>query len=441
MSGDIHDFSIESIAELERIAIKNVDEEEQWDFFDWFDDALAEKLEINENLNDLKQYHEEMMDKYNIGKKKLKSIIKDVTFVDQTHAKIWDQINDELSLYLKKITILNDTIKPSRLAYTSSEDLKIFLNKKDEEYKANFEATEANITLLNQYIEQELYPPEWWESLLSGAEGFVVSATRNLVFEPLFAILDTLELEDLSRNGVINLDNIEKWLRENTFDENAYLTGSKLGEITSIVAGIFEAGIGLGMIAMGGAGFLAGGTMVLTGVGAAPGGLTVAASSELIAAGSGILMMGSATLGSGSEKLGKQIEDSDVDLDDLQDVDTSLGEGASGAKLTNSVETQASINKKLETYLLDKNHIKGGSKAEWFDQALGYNQSNMNDLAKQIVFDPKTAIQTNVTQYGVQYNQLISITGANGKVVDVTFAWIRNKDGIIRLVTAIPTKK
>jgi WXG100 family type VII secretion target len=31
--------------------------------------------------------------------------------------------------------------------------------------------------------------------------------------------------------------------------------------------------------------------------------------------------------------------------------------------------------------------------------------------------------------------------GANGKTIDVTFAFIRNNDGVVRLVTAIPASK
>ena len=127
-------------------------------------------------------------------------------------------------------------------------------------------------------------------------------------------------------------------------------------------------------------------------------------------------------------------------IDKVEDVED-IAKGASGAKVTNSIETQTSVNKKLETYLLDKSHPVGGSKANWFDEALGFNKSNMGDLSKQIVFDPKVATQTAITEYGTKFNQVIKITGANGKVIDVTFAWIENKDGIVRLVTAIPTKK
>jgi filamentous hemagglutinin len=59
-------------------------------------------------------------------------------------------------------------------------------------------------------------------------------------------------------------------------------------------------------------------------------------------------------------------------------------------------------------------------------------------LARQIVFDPAKAIATSATQYGQKYQQVIAINGANGRVIDVLFVWIKNNDGIVRLVTAIP---
>ena len=104
-------------------------------------------------------------------------------------------------------------------------------------------------------------------------------------------------------------------------------------------------------------------------------------------------------------------------------------------------KTAASVIDKLQRYLLNPDHPVGGSKAKWFEQALGYTKDNLDSLAKQIVFDPSKAVMTEVTQYGTMYNQVITITGANGKEIDVTFAWIKNVDGIVRLVTAIPVSK
>lgn len=111
-------------------------------------------------------------------------------------------------------------------------------------------------------------------------------------------------------------------------------------------------------------------------------------------------------------------------------------EGAEAARIA-----QASIREKLDKYLLNPDHPVGGPKAKWFEQALGFTRANSGDLERQIVFDQSRAVETGVTQYGTKYNEVIPITGANGKTIDVTFAFIRNNDGVVRLVTAIPNSK
>lgn len=117
---------------------------------------------------------------------------------------------------------------------------------------------------------------------------------------------------------------------------------------------------------------------------------------------------------------------------DMADGDSCADDIAAGIQ-------RESVLKKLKTYILNKVHPVGGEKAVWFEQALGYNETNMADLAKQIVFNPETAVVFKVSEFGTQYNQIISIIGANGKVIDVTFGWIMNTDGFVRLVTAIPS--
>lgn len=104
-------------------------------------------------------------------------------------------------------------------------------------------------------------------------------------------------------------------------------------------------------------------------------------------------------------------------------------------------ETRLSVDDKLDRYLLNKDHPVGGSKAKWFESALGFNKNNAKGLADQIKFDPKKATKSATTEHGTKYNQLIPVKGANGKTIEVNFAWIKNNDGIIKLVTAIPAKK
>ncbi len=119
--------------------------------------------------------------------------------------------------------------------------------------------------------------------------------------------------------------------------------------------------------------------------------------------------------------------------------------GRGGAGATQAAEaarlSQESVRDKLERYLLDPDHEVGGPKAKWFEQALGFTRQNAPDLSKQIVFAESRAVFTGVTEFGTKYNQIIPITGANGKIIDVTFGWIRNNDGVVRLVTAIPTSR
>jgi len=111
------------------------------------------------------------------------------------------------------------------------------------------------------------------------------------------------------------------------------------------------------------------------------------------------------------------------------------------ARAVAQAATKLSITDKLERYLLNLANPKGCDKAKWFQQALGFTKENAAGLAKQIKFDPAKAVQTAVTEHGTKFNQVIEIVGMNGKHIEVTFAWIRNKDGIVRLVTAIPTPR
>jgi predicted DNA-binding protein len=110
------------------------------------------------------------------------------------------------------------------------------------------------------------------------------------------------------------------------------------------------------------------------------------------------------------------------------------------AKKLMDAASASSVSDKLIRYLLNFSHKTGASKAKWFKEALGFTTDNMDDLAKQIVFNPAKAVQTAITEHGVKYNQVISVLGANGKKIDVVFAWIKGNDGIVKLVTAIPTK-
>jgi hypothetical protein len=100
--------------------------------------------------------------------------------------------------------------------------------------------------------------------------------------------------------------------------------------------------------------------------------------------------------------------------------------------------TEESVADKLQRYLLNPDHPEGASKAKFFDKALGFTRANSGDLAKQLVFNPDEAIQTSVTQFGQKFEQVTNVVGANGRTVPIKTAWIKNNDGVVRLITAVP---
>ncbi len=103
-------------------------------------------------------------------------------------------------------------------------------------------------------------------------------------------------------------------------------------------------------------------------------------------------------------------------------------------------ESAASVRDKLNRYLLSPEHISGGPKARWFEQALGFGRENTEDLAKQLVFDKSQAVQKAITQHGTVFNQPIHVTGANGRTIPVITGWTIGKDGVPRLNTAFPSR-
>jgi len=98
--------------------------------------------------------------------------------------------------------------------------------------------------------------------------------------------------------------------------------------------------------------------------------------------------------------------------------------------------TRESIALKLDRYLLNPFHENGKHKAKWFKTALGFTIQNRDLLAQQIKFDPDKAIFLRRCLHGWIYKQNIDIIGVTGKTIPITFEWIINRDGVIRLVTA-----
>ena len=103
----------------------------------------------------------------------------------------------------------------------------------------------------------------------------------------------------------------------------------------------------------------------------------------------------------------------------------------------------ATINpKKLTEYALDPNHPVGGNKAKVFESALGYNQSNADDLMRQIYekLPSSEAVLGKLDEYGQRYTVDIPITGPNGNTVNVRTGWIIKTGSDIPELTTIYVK-
>lgn len=120
---------------------------------------------------------------------------------------------------------------------------------------------------------------------------------------------------------------------------------------------------------------------------------------------------------------------------------SSAGQSAKGAEWADAGFDTTNLQSKLEGYLLDASHPQNQTKADWFKQALGFDKSNWQSLASQIRFDEGIAVATKTSQYGQTFEQVIPITGVNGKTINVSFVFIKDNSGSVRLVTGIPSKK
>jgi len=92
-----------------------------------------------------------------------------------------------------------------------------------------------------------------------------------------------------------------------------------------------------------------------------------------------------------------------------------------------NVERATIKREKLTNYALDPNNASGGSdKARVFQSALGFNQSNANQLLAQIRAKlPNTeAVVMNKTEYGQTFQVDMEVVGVNGKTAVVRTGWI-----------------
>ena len=96
--------------------------------------------------------------------------------------------------------------------------------------------------------------------------------------------------------------------------------------------------------------------------------------------------------------------------------------------------------KKLTGYALDPQ--KAPDKANAFKLALGYDQSNADELLQNIIdhVDESKFVEKGNVGYGMLYQSVIRLTGPNGKQANVLTAWI-DENGKKRLTSVYVTDK
>lgn len=110
-----------------------------------------------------------------------------------------------------------------------------------------------------------------------------------------------------------------------------------------------------------------------------------------------------------------------------------------------NLQTFAHVPKeKLVDYALNPEHPIGKEKAKAFRMALGYTQENSEELREKVLelFNEEKLVLKDEDQYGKRYEQIMEITGPNGKTANVLTAWIsENESSEPRLTTLYVTDK
>lgn len=102
--------------------------------------------------------------------------------------------------------------------------------------------------------------------------------------------------------------------------------------------------------------------------------------------------------------------------------------------------------KKTQGYLLNTNHPKGGSKAKFMRDVLGYTTSDSkvfhNNVVNSIINrEPTKTVQT---QYGLKHTYHTTLIGKDGKSVSANVVAVVQKDNkrvTYKIVTVYPDKK
>ena len=102
--------------------------------------------------------------------------------------------------------------------------------------------------------------------------------------------------------------------------------------------------------------------------------------------------------------------------------------------------------KKTEGYLLNESHPKGGPKAKFMKEVLGYSKEDSKLFHNNIVsaIKDKVPSKTETTQYGIKHTYHTKLIGKNGSEISANVVVVIQKDNgrtTYKIVTVYPDKK
>lgn len=124
--------------------------------------------------------------------------------------------------------------------------------------------------------------------------------------------------------------------------------------------------------------------------------------------------------------------------------------GTDGAKQNNvPIKSSRDVRyskKKTEGYLLNSNHPKGGSKAKFMKEVLGYSQSDSRVFHKNVVdsITGKVPTKSEITPFGIKHTYNTELKGNNGQYISANVVVVIQKDNgriTYKIVTVYPDKK
>lgn len=215
-------------------------------------DILCE-LDIVHYLDDVKNYGKSVVSKYKTADKKLDGILKQVETVDANYAARFDAVYGRMKAFHQQIRNFTTIMTPEAI------DL-------GEQYYGDYVKTfqdlyAAEVTKSEKRLEElenlsAVYDTEWYEDVINGVGGFLVSLARDEIEGYLFVgtlLSNFIKTGALSTEGSDNISEIldcleREYLNDLYTNKTWYYGGRSVGDMTSMAVGAVMAAQGISTI-------------------------------------------------------------------------------------------------------------------------------------------------------------------------------------------------